>query len=480
MSESNGQPALSGDLGREPLEKILRLLAVRNDTGVLEVKAEGRKTTLEITAGDLTAARASDDEGEAALGQVVGAREGAFAFHLGRTGSANLRGNLDEVLQAARAVADELGAIRAEIPNDRVRFALSHETKTLDTLTLSSDAQRVLLAVDGHRTVEDIVARCGLGRFKTLQYLRHLMMQGLTESTAGPTRSAAEAVEPVTPEQGGPRTSLFEYHYLPRGVEPAQLEIEKPAQKTAGLLGRLGFGREPSSLDIPPPPQLAAFANELATEFRLRAAADAEVSDRRGGLGIFSVPMASRLERIYLSDPIGHSLPLREDRIDTESLATSDHAPSDVVRYLAMLIGDLRDAAEIAWGQNEAQEIYDAVAHRVFGRSLITEPEDIVRHTRPQVRGRVTVRIGGTGSFDLAQRTYVVGRVSSCDIVLADATVSNRHARLTPHLEGFVIADLGSTNGTSVNGERLSSERVLRGGEVLRLGDATLLYERLT
>lgn len=469
MSESKDPPALSGDLGREPLEDVLRGLAARGETGVLEVTAEGRKTTLEITAGELTAARASDDEGEAALGHVVETNEGSFVFHKRHTGSANLRGALEEVLQAARAVAEELRAIRAEMPNGRVPFALARGAKTLVAPTLGWDAQRVLLAVDGHRTTEDIVARCGLGRFKTLQHLRLLMAEGLIKSTPGSTRSPAQA--------DTARTSVFEYHYLPRGVEPPQLEIEKPAQKTSSLLDRLGFGRELSSLDAPPSPQLAAFANELAAEFRVRAAADAERSET---LETFSVPIPSRLERIYLSDPIGRRLPLREDRIDAESLAGSDHAASDVLRYLAMLLVDLREAAERAWGKTEAEEIYDAVARRVLGRPLSTEPKDILRHTRSEVRGRITVRIGGTGSYDLAQRTYVLGRVPSCDIVLADATVSNRHARLTPHLDGFVIADLGSTNGTSVNGERLTGDRVLRGGEVLRLGDATLLYERVS
>jgi len=387
MSKSQDPQQLSGDLGRESLESVLRGLAARGETGVLEVTVEGRKTTLEITAGALSAARASDDEGVAALGHVADATMGSFIFHSRPTGPANLRGTLEEVLRAARAAAAE-----------RAR----------------------------------------------------------TDS---------------------PQTSVFAYHYLPPGVEPAQLEIEKPAQKTSSLLNRLGFGRELSAIDVPPPPELAAFANELAAEFRVRAAADAV--SRRTTLETFSVPVASRLERVYASDPVGHRLPLREGRIDAESLVGNDHATSDVLRYLALLLVDLRDAAEHAWGKTEAEQIYDAVAHRVLGRALLTEPKDIVRHTRPQVRGRITVRIGGTGSYDLAQRTYVLGRVPSCDIVLVDATVSNRHARLTPNLDGFVIADLGSTNGTSVNGERLTGDRILRGGEVLRLGDATLLFERL-
>src|SRR3989337_2323173 len=117
MSKSEDPEELSGDLGRESLESVLRGLAARGETGVLEVTAEGRKTTLEITGGALSAARASDDEGVAALGHVADATTGSFVFDSRNTGPAHLRGTPEEVLRAARAASAELAAIRTQIPN---------------------------------------------------------------------------------------------------------------------------------------------------------------------------------------------------------------------------------------------------------------------------------------------------------------------------------------------------------------------------
>jgi FHA domain-containing protein/uncharacterized protein DUF4388 len=487
MSAPKDAHVLSGHLGIQSVEDLLRLLSARRETGVLDVQTEGQKTILEITGGELTAARTTDDEGERALGYVLQARRGDFAFYRGPTGTRNVSRGLDEVMEAAREVAAELAAIRKDIPNDHVRFTVTRRMKTVDPATLSADARAVLQAVVGERSVEDIVVRSRLGRFRTLQHLRRLLTDRLVEETRDETSAPPQRVEAPLAADEPPRlesakTALFEYHYLPAGVEPAQLDIEKPAQRSASLLGRFGLGTEVSEapVDVPPPGQLAAFVNELGAEFRLRAAAEKELADRDKAVETFSVSLASRLERMYVSHPIGRRLPLRDERIDPEELTADEHPSSDVLPYLAGLIRELRDDAERAWGKNETEEIYDAVARRVLGRAWVTEPDEILRLAHPKVRGRITVRIGGTGSFDLAQHTYVLGRLTSCDIVLADATVSNRHARLTPHLDGFMIADLGSTNGTSVNNESLIGERLLRGGEILRLGDATLLYERVT
>src|SRR5918997_1503316 len=59
----------------------------------------------------------------------------------------------------------------------------------------------------------------------------------------------------------------------------------------------------------------------------------------------------------------------------------------------------------------------------------------------------------------------VIGR-EGCDVVLADPEVSRRHAALRHTGEGPAVEDLGSTNGTFVNGERISGTRVLSDGDV--------------
>ena len=56
------------------------------------------------------------------------------------------------------------------------------------------------------------------------------------------------------------------------------------------------------------------------------------------------------------------------------------------------------------------------------------------------------------GAFSLARGTTVIGRDAAADIVLPVTAVSRRHAELTKHGNTFVVRDLGSRNGTLVNG----------------------------
>lgn len=97
----------------------------------------------------------------------------------------------------------------------------------------------------------------------------------------------------------------------------------------------------------------------------------------------------------------------------------------------------------------------------------------------PKQRARVTVTKGGSGTYELEAREYVVGRSTSVDIVLADPSVSGHHAKLAPNGDAFALSDLGSTNGTTVDGQPVTGERVLRGGETIGIGDARMRYERL-
>jgi hypothetical protein len=80
--------------------------------------------------------------------------------------------------------------------------------------------------------------------------------------------------------------------------------------------------------------------------------------------------------------------------------------------------------------------------------------------------------------FDLTKEIATLGRDVANDIVLGDPEVSRQHARLTRTPGGFVLEDLGSTNGSFVNGERLTSPRVLNPGDLLGMSEkVTLTFE---
>jgi pSer/pThr/pTyr-binding forkhead associated (FHA) protein len=85
----------------------------------------------------------------------------------------------------------------------------------------------------------------------------------------------------------------------------------------------------------------------------------------------------------------------------------------------------------------------------------------LIMHTGPN-QGKVA---------PLEKNELYIGRDLSNDIVINDAEISRRHARLMLQAGGYVLEDLGSTNGTSVNGQRLLGPYILRSGDVITLGE---------
>jgi hypothetical protein len=78
--------------------------------------------------------------------------------------------------------------------------------------------------------------------------------------------------------------------------------------------------------------------------------------------------------------------------------------------------------------------------------------------------------------FDLSGREITVGRVTDNKIQIEHASVSGHHAVLKLDNLDYVIKDLDSTNGTRINGERISEQK-LRRNDILRLGNIELLYD---
>jgi len=78
---------------------------------------------------------------------------------------------------------------------------------------------------------------------------------------------------------------------------------------------------------------------------------------------------------------------------------------------------------------------------------------------------------------EVKQRRVVIGRSHDCDIQLADANVSRRHAELRQEGAAYWIVDLGSTNGMEVNGKRVKRAK-LRSGDTITLGSTEVTFTR--
>jgi pSer/pThr/pTyr-binding forkhead associated (FHA) protein len=78
-------------------------------------------------------------------------------------------------------------------------------------------------------------------------------------------------------------------------------------------------------------------------------------------------------------------------------------------------------------------------------------------------------------TFPLELPEIIIGRDAATQIPINDAEVSRKHVRLTLKNNGYVIEDLGSTNGTFVNGQRISGPVQLKMGDLVAFGENVVL-----
>jgi pSer/pThr/pTyr-binding forkhead associated (FHA) protein len=101
-----------------------------------------------------------------------------------------------------------------------------------------------------------------------------------------------------------------------------------------------------------------------------------------------------------------------------------------------------------------------------------------LRPQRSTAKARLTVVSSPTlptGRHLTIADATTVGRSPDCGLHLDhDEYVSSRHALLTPAEAGVWIEDLGSTNGTYINGAHVTTARLLQGGDVIRIGETQL------
>jgi pSer/pThr/pTyr-binding forkhead associated (FHA) protein len=80
--------------------------------------------------------------------------------------------------------------------------------------------------------------------------------------------------------------------------------------------------------------------------------------------------------------------------------------------------------------------------------------------------------------FVLDSHPLTIGRAVNNDVSMPDDEyASGRHARFEPRRDGIWVEDIGSTNGTFVNGIRLTRERKLTPGDIVRVGETDLRFE---
>lgn len=137
---------------------------------------------------------------------------------------------------------------------------------------------------------------------------------------------------------------------------------------------------------------------------------------------------------------------------------------------LALAVADPTDTAVVEEAQREMNMPIDV---RLATASEITRLID--RHYGPKIIG--VLPSGEKLEYPINKSETEIGKAAHNHIVLTDPTVSNTHAVLLARDGGYSIVDLGSRNGTYINGERLSTRaRVLRHGDAIQLGQTVFTF----
>jgi hypothetical protein len=114
-----------------------------------------------------------------------------------------------------------------------------------------------------------------------------------------------------------------------------------------------------------------------------------------------------------------------------------------------------------------------------FGHTMVYSPDAAAPRVEPAPgsQSRRQALLVGEGRRNVLSGSRVVlGRSRECDIVVADANVSRRHAELRRQGDSWSVVDLGSTNGIKVNGRR-ADQAVLNDGDQVTLGVTVMTFE---
>jgi hypothetical protein len=141
----------------------------------------------------------------------------------------------------------------------------------------------------------------------------------------------------------------------------------------------------------------------------------------------------------------------------------------------------LETAAERGWGLVGPPEIEFFVDQELRKGDLDVEASLVEGEQKIEPaaasRPRLIVHDGGVHEVSLDKEVITIGRLEDCDVVLSDKGASRRHAQVRTRGDTSTLSDLGSTNGTKLNGQQVES-RVLEDGDRITVGSTLIEFRR--
>jgi Protein of unknown function (DUF3662)/FHA domain len=201
--------------------------------------------------------------------------------------------------------------------------------------------------------------------------------------------------------------------------------------------------------------------------------------------GTLAKPFRSNLQPVEIGRRLTREMDLHR-RVGVRGLIAPNAfavtlAPADVSRFsnfIDALSRELSDAAReharietysfVGPVEVEIYESADLKAGRFIVTAEVRESEDGGFLAELVLADGRRVAVGSA--------PVVIGRLPECEIVLQDSNVSRRHAEVRRSGDGVTVTDLGSTNGTRVNGTPVR-EQILANGDEVSVGSTKLIFE---
>jgi FhaA, N-terminal domain/FHA domain len=141
-------------------------------------------------------------------------------------------------------------------------------------------------------------------------------------------------------------------------------------------------------------------------------------------------------------------------------------------------LGEFGIQTRVAQPEDEPVSV-PAEAQAQSGRTMIYSTAERVSEPleeRARTRAETALLLIDGKRVVISPAGATIGRGRASDIVLSDPNVSRQHAEIRPRGGSWVITDLGSTNGSQLNGRRLEGSEVLRPGDEIELGASTMTF----
>ena len=201
--------------------------------------------------------------------------------------------------------------------------------------------------------------------------------------------------------------------------------------------------------------------------------------------GTLSKPFRSNLQPVEIGRRLTREMDLHR-RVGVRGLIAPNSftitlSPADVDRFANFVDALSRELADAAREHARTEgysfvgpvdvQIYEGTRLRA-GRFVVTA--EVVEG--PEEGPFAELVLADGSHVPIGEGPVVVGRLPECDVVMNDPNVSRRHAEFRRTADGVVVTDLGSTNGTRVNGVPVR-EQVLTSGDEVTVGTSTVVFE---